>query len=320
VRARSQADLDALVDRLAAGLPRAPDAETHGQVAQKLMFSHSPRILPILIESMYGPHGGFWEGEALVCYLAHVPERERKAAVLRVATQRGLASNMQFVLASLGVTAAEIQPVIERSLEPANRAAWAHGALAAQIYGHDRFTARLVALASDPASGAQHQAMSALALNRNDEAIRTLRGLLAGPDAQSRRLAEEAIRTAYVYRGDARGRPLRPDDFDRSLQRPAPPPIGSFSDCQARRGHLSFFDGRKHQRVVSGRTRGGPCPTGALPGRAPRLGGASRAAFRRRLRDPVDARLQPDALALGPHELVLRDLRPGEGRAPVSLF
>ena len=222
VRPRSQADLDALVDQLAARLRRAPDAETHGQVAQKLMFTHSPRILPILIESMYGRHSGFWEGEALVYYLAHVPERERKAAVLRVATQRGLASNMQFVLASLGVTAAEIQPVIERSLEPANRAAWAHGALAAQIYGHDRFTARLVALASDPTSGAQHQAMSALALNRNDEAIRTLKGLLAGPDAQSRRLAEEAIRTAYVYRGAAHGRPLHPDDFDRSLQQPAP--------------------------------------------------------------------------------------------------
>jgi len=222
VRPRSPADLDVLVDHLAAELRRAPDAETHARLVQKLMFTHSRRILPTVIDSMYGPHGGFWEGEALVYYLAHVPEHDRKAAVLGVAARRGLANNMQFVLARVGVTAAEIQPAIERSLEPANRPAWAPGALAAQVYGHDRFTARLIALAKDPTSGAQHQAIYALACHRTDESVRALTDLLAGPDAQSRRVAEEAIRAAYLYRGVASGEPLRPDDFDRSLQRPAP--------------------------------------------------------------------------------------------------
>jgi hypothetical protein len=33
-------------------------------------------------------------------------------------------------------------------------------------------------------------------------------------------MAEDAIRCAYTWRGDARGRPLRPDDFDAKYQQP----------------------------------------------------------------------------------------------------
>ena len=50
--------------------------------------------------------------------------------------------------------------------------------------------------------------------------MRTLRALLNDPDPAVSKLAEIAIRDAYTARGDARGRPLRADDFDAKYQQP----------------------------------------------------------------------------------------------------
>jgi hypothetical protein len=37
-------------------------------------------------------------------------------------------------------------------------------------------------------------------------------------------LTEDAIRYAYTARGEEKGRPLRPDDFDAKFQQPEAPP------------------------------------------------------------------------------------------------
>ena len=80
--------------------------------------------------------------------------------------------------------------------------------------------AQLVALATNPSPHISSGAVYALALNRTDEGVKTLKTLLHDPDPKVSKLAEEAIRNAYTSRREARGRPLRADDFDAKFQQP----------------------------------------------------------------------------------------------------
>ena len=61
---------------------------------------------------------------------------------------------------------------------------------------------------------AKDSAIYALALNRTEEGIKTLKALLNDPDPQVSKTAEDAIRHAYTDRGDAQGKPLLPGDFE----------------------------------------------------------------------------------------------------------
>jgi len=61
-------------------------------------------------------------------------------------------------------------------------------------------------------------------MNRTDEGVKTLKTLLADPNPKVSKMAEDAIRRAYTARGDARGRPLRADDFDAQFQQPEATP------------------------------------------------------------------------------------------------
>jgi hypothetical protein len=87
-------------------------------------------------------------------------------------------------------------------------------------FGDDALTPTLVALATKPGFACRANAIYGLALNRTDEGIKTLKTLLNDPDPIIAKTTEQAIRSAYTSRGDARGRPLRADDFDARLQQP----------------------------------------------------------------------------------------------------
>ena len=214
-----------LTNRIAA-LPRGGDY--HGQIGptpeldnlvMKLMFTCSPKKVPTLLDCMYRPgHSGFWECEALLYYVPR--SSELKQTILAKAAERGLASNMQNLLSTYGCSAEEMHPLIERSLAPDNAQSWTCGALAAQQYASDAFTPRLVALATAPGSTARVQAIYALAANRTDEGVKALKTLLNDDDPKIREATEQALRAAYCFRGIWRGRPMKPEDFDKEYQHP----------------------------------------------------------------------------------------------------
>jgi hypothetical protein len=110
--------------------------------------------------------------------------------------------------------------LIERLLASTNQALQLQlsGVILAKQFGSDALTAQLVALATNLSPYISGGAVHALALNRTDEGVKTLKTLLHDPKVS--KLAEEAIRNAYTSRGDARGRPLRADDFDMKFQQP----------------------------------------------------------------------------------------------------
>jgi hypothetical protein len=222
VAVRDRADADVAREAAALGSRLQAEAEKVGEwgdrgnvddLAWRLGFLGDAHAVPWLLDAMYRLRRAYVEATILAYY---VPEQQRtRRAMLGEARRRGLAPDMQWALEVLGATPAEMRAAIARSLAPDNRPAWPQGALAAQIHGDDAFTARLVALATDPQSGAQDQAISALALNRTDAGVAALRKLRLGPRPA---WTEQCIRTAYVARGAAEGRPLRKDDFPEALQ------------------------------------------------------------------------------------------------------
>jgi hypothetical protein len=109
---------------------------------------------------------------------------------------------------------ADVRPLLERMLVSTNLTDRIFGASLAEQFGNDALTAKLVALAMDPQRATRDSAINALALNRTEEGLKTLKKLLNNPDSAVSKMAEDAIRNAYTARGTARGRPLLPGDFD----------------------------------------------------------------------------------------------------------
>jgi hypothetical protein len=119
-------------------------------------------------------------------------------------------------------SAEDLRPLIEQLLVSTNQALQLQlqGALLAKQFGSDALTTQLVALTTNCSPYTRYHAICALALNRTDEGVKTLKTLLNNPDPKISNVAEAAIRNAYTSRDGARGRPLRADDFDAKLQQP----------------------------------------------------------------------------------------------------
>lgn len=214
VRPRSDKEMDAYIGDLTNQLATsASDA-----LVMKLMFTCNPKIVPALLNAMYESGGSrFWESEALKFYVPH--SEATKLEIVTIAAKRGLVDGMQNILSDYGYTNGEaFCPFIERSLAPDNPHSWQAGATAAQQYGNDAFIPRLIALAMAPGNHARIQAIYALAANRTDEGVKTLKSLLDDPDPEIRKTTERAIRTAYNWRGIWQGRLLKPEDFDEKYQ------------------------------------------------------------------------------------------------------
>jgi hypothetical protein len=94
----------------------------------------------------------------------------------------------------------------------------------AETFGNDSLNPELIALANNAGDRNRAGAIGALAFNRTDESVATLKKLLDDPDPNIRTHTERAIRRAYTSRHGALGRPLRPDDFDAKFQQPEETP------------------------------------------------------------------------------------------------
>jgi len=193
--------------------PRPPD-QSLNELVVKLMFTCSPKIIPSLLKSIYeSGDGGFWESEAIRFYVPHTPETKQK--LIEAAIEHGFGPNgtISYLLEDYGCTKEEMKPLIERALAPDNQQDWVAGAGLAQQFSDDDFTARLIAIATTPRINAQTAAIEALAYNRTDEGVKTLKSLLNDPHEKIWTPLAFAIENAYNYRHDSTGKPLRPDDF-----------------------------------------------------------------------------------------------------------
>ncbi len=210
---------------------REPGDDKASPLIQKLMYTRDPRILPALVKAMNTPDSGnaaFWAGEAIECYL---PKDEKNTeALIESATKNGLTNGMVRLLQNTGVPQDKIKKLIAISLSPDHPASHAEAALAAQQLSDDSFTPRLIAIATDKKSPARVQAIYALAFNRTDESVATLKQLLKENNPQPytsdtiAKTTRASIRIAYTLRGNTQGRKLSPDDFDKDFQEPAKPP------------------------------------------------------------------------------------------------
>jgi protocatechuate 3,4-dioxygenase beta subunit len=220
--------ISAVVARRGTNRQPVPSQELN-ELVMMLMYTCSPAAVPGLLETMYEPGQGYWQAEALLYYIPRSEEVIK--AVHAAAAVRGLAPNMQYVFRQYGegTTEDEMKQYIRRSLAVDSPQTWSQGASAAQEYPDDAFNLRLIALATEPKGEARMQAIYALARNRTDDGVKTLKELLNDPDRQIYETTERAIRNAYTSRGNSSGRPLEPDDFDPKYQTdensPEPRPV-----------------------------------------------------------------------------------------------
>ncbi len=215
---RSDAETEAYILSLSTQLATA-EGERRNELVRRLTYTRDLRIVPALVRSMYAGGDGFWESEAFIYYLPHGPETEK--ALVDEALARGMMTSMPYIFNRWDLKADVMRGLVAASLVADRPQAWQAGALLAHQFPDDAFVPRLIALASDTAGGAWESAIFALALHRTDQGVAALKRLLESPDKRVRDRAAFAIRVAYTGRGNAGGRPLRPEDFPADLQRPA---------------------------------------------------------------------------------------------------
>jgi beta-lactamase regulating signal transducer with metallopeptidase domain/HEAT repeat protein len=116
--------------------------------------------------------------------------------------------------------AKDVRPLVERLLASNDSFSQFMGLIFERTIADDELTSTLVALATNPGFRYREHAINALALNRTDEGVKTLKMLLNDPDPITATATEKAIRYAYLSPGTARGRPLHADDFAPRFQHP----------------------------------------------------------------------------------------------------
>ena len=219
---RTEEEMDAyisdLTNRIAAIVPKSDSRNVWApqglnDLVMKLMYTGSPKIVPTLLDTMCRfPQGDFWEIEALLFYVPHTPEVRK--AILATAMTRGFVPEMSSLFYQYDFTAEEMEPLIERLLTPDHPADWVYGAALAQKYQDDAFEPRVIAIATTTGTEARGNAIAALAYNRTDEGIKTLRKLLDDPDRATWAPLAVALLNADEPLSHRAKRPLKPGDFE----------------------------------------------------------------------------------------------------------
>jgi hypothetical protein len=194
---RGYQEMGEYIKKLVKELEATKDKYQRESIIQKLEYTCDSRIAPAMIELMYETgNDGFWAAEAFGCYLSH--DSETKKAVFDAVSKRGLPPYMgAYILEQLGFTRAEVDKVIQVSLNSKNSEILGAGVRAAQNYPNDSFMPRLIEIATDPNCVYREAAIFAIAFNRTDEGVKTLKALLTDKDKGIRKYTGEAIRRAY---------------------------------------------------------------------------------------------------------------------------
>jgi hypothetical protein len=180
-----------------------------GTLVIKLMYTCSPKIVPVLLNTIAEPaSGGFWEHEAILFYVPH--SEETKKAILAAASARESERNwcLAPVLREYDFTKDELKPLIERALASDDKLSWGIGAELAGKYWDETFIERLAAIALNPTNGARVAAIKALAAHRTDEGVKTLKSLLDDPQKNLWVPLAQALENAELQGT------FHPDDFN----------------------------------------------------------------------------------------------------------
>ncbi|MGA2854586.1 MAG: hypothetical protein ABSE90_10725, partial [Verrucomicrobiota bacterium] len=195
---------DAFTERLIA-IAKTPRINAQTAAIEALAFNRTDEGVKTLKELLNDPHEKIWTPLAFAIENAYNYRRDSTGRPLRPDD----------------FTAADFKPLIEKMLASGEQGAEVDtGVGLIQQFGSDDFTPQLIAIATSPGSNGRYSAIYALALNRTDEGVKTLKALLNDPDPKIYTWAKNAIRSAYTDRGHIRGHPLKLDDFDKQFQQP----------------------------------------------------------------------------------------------------
>jgi HEAT repeat protein len=197
---------DAFTERLVA-IAKTPRISAQTAAIEALAYNRTDDGVKTLKELMSDPHQNIWTPLAFAIQNAYNYRRDAMGRPLRPDD----------------FTAEDMKPLIEHLMSSDNQISGADTAIGLiGQFGGDEYTARLIAIATSPGNNARYSAIYALANNRTDEGVKTLKTLLNDPDPKIQKMTEDALRNAYTSHGNSRGRPLKPEDFDAKYQQPEP--------------------------------------------------------------------------------------------------
>jgi ankyrin repeat protein len=195
---------DAFTERLVT-IAKTPRNNAQTAAIDALAYNRTDEGVKALKELFSDPHESIWTALAFAIQNAYNFRRDTMGRPLRPDD----------------FTAADLKPLIQHLMSSDNQVSDVDTAIGLiGQFGGDEYTAQLIAIATSPGNFARDTAIYALALNRTDEGVNTLKTLLNDPDPKIRTTAEQSIRNAYTSRGNSRGRPLLPEDFDKQYQQP----------------------------------------------------------------------------------------------------
>ncbi len=198
IEARSVDQMGGHVEGLMRDLASAEAYDSDKAVSSalwRLIYTRDRRMLPVLLDFAYADKEQDAVRSALMSYLPI--EAETREMILDGARERGLTETIFDALRRFGCGQEELREVITKSLESSNGRTVRAGARAAAMYPDDSHTAQLIQVARDSESGGQLAAISALALNRTEEGVRALRGLIEDGDQDIKYHTLSAINLAY---------------------------------------------------------------------------------------------------------------------------
>ena len=197
---------DAFTERLVV-IAKTPRENAHIAAIDALAYNRTDEGVKALKELMGDPHQNLWTTLAFAIENAYNYRRDTMGRPLRPDD----------------FTAEDMKPLIQHLMSSDRQIPDLDTAInLIGQFGGDEYTAQLIAIATSPGNNARYSAIYALALNRTDDGVKTLKMLLNDPDPKVSKMTGDAIRNAYTANGNSRGKLLRPDDFDAKYQQPEP--------------------------------------------------------------------------------------------------
>ena len=188
-------------------IAKTPRDNAQTAAIDALAYNRTAEGVKTLKELLSDPHQNIWTTLAFAIENAYNYRRDTMGRPLRPDD----------------FTAEDMKPLIEHLMSSDNQISGVDTAISLiGQFGGDEYTARLIAIATSPGNNARYSAIYALANNRTDDGVKTLKTLLNDPDPKIQKMTEDALRNAYTSHGNSRGRPLKPEDFDAKYRQPEP--------------------------------------------------------------------------------------------------
>ncbi|MGD2094539.1 MAG: hypothetical protein PVH77_05985 [Phycisphaerales bacterium] len=173
-------------------------AKQRKAIISKLNYTCDERIVPTLIDLMYNSqhtNEAFWAAEGFRCYLPKTAEIKNQ--LLKTVREHGLVPGMPGVLERYDCDEQTFKEIIGKSLYSDKTDILRTAVGAAHNHPNDGYTNRLVELAIDVNSPVRIQAIYAIAFNRTDKGVKTLKTLLKDNNQEIQKITEDAVRQAY---------------------------------------------------------------------------------------------------------------------------